>query len=70
MKDPRLAGVPLLVLANKQDIAAKKPSDISAALKVNELKTKWFVQGCVARDGIGLTDGFEWIARMIKERKA
>lgn len=64
-------GVPVLVLANKQD----QPGALSAAevkrLAVRELAaaTLTHVQGCSAVDGLGLQPGLEHLYEMILKRK-
>ncbi|CAD2218037.1 Arf/Sar family, other [Angomonas deanei] len=54
---------PILVFANKQDLAtAKDPQAVAEALQLNEFRDrKWHIQGCSAKTGDGLEDGVVWI---------
>lgn len=56
-------GVPVLVFANKQDLATSKdPQIIAEALQLAEFRDrKWHIQGCSAKTGQGLEDGITWI---------
>lgn len=65
-------GVPLLVLANKQDLPAALPvCEVEKLLTVHELgaNTLHHVQGCSAVDGQGLQMGLEKLYEMILKRK-
>ncbi|KAK6329299.1 ADP-ribosylation factor-like protein 4D [Coregonus clupeaformis] len=65
-------GVPVLVLANKQDLAsALSVSEVEKALAVHELNasTLHHVQSCSAVDGRGLQPGLEKLYEMILMRK-
>ena len=55
--------VPVLVFANKQDLAnAKTPAHIAEALLLTECRDrKWQIQGCSAKTGDGLEEGMSWI---------
>lgn len=54
--DDKLKHVPLLVFANKQDIAGSlKASEIAECLKLIKLKDRtWQIQGCSALEGTGI----------------
>ena len=58
----QLPGIPVLVYANKQDLAtAKTPDDVATALQLTECRDrKWQIQGCSAKTGEGLAEGMEW----------
>uniref|UniRef100_A0AAY5E9L7 ADP-ribosylation factor-like 4D n=1 Tax=Electrophorus electricus TaxID=8005 RepID=A0AAY5E9L7_ELEEL len=65
-------GVPVLLLANKQDLpAALAVSEVEKVLAVHELSanTLHHVQGCSAVDGQGLQQGLEKLYEMILKRK-
>uniref|UniRef100_A0A673I766 ADP-ribosylation factor-like protein 4D n=1 Tax=Sinocyclocheilus rhinocerous TaxID=307959 RepID=A0A673I766_9TELE len=65
-------GVPVLVLANKQDLSVALPvSEVEKVLAVHELSasTLHHVQGCSAVDGLGLQLGLEKLYDMILKRK-
>ena len=65
-------GVPVLVLANKQDQpGALSAAEVEKRLAVRELAaaTLTHVQGCSAVDGLGLQPGLEHLYEMILKRK-
>uniref|UniRef100_T1IKC8 ADP-ribosylation factor-like protein 11 n=1 Tax=Strigamia maritima TaxID=126957 RepID=T1IKC8_STRMM len=65
-------GVPILVLANKQDLpGAKDPSDIERMLGLHELGPNhlWHVQPACAIIGDGLDEGLEMLYEMIIKRR-
>jgi ADP-ribosylation factor-like protein 4 len=73
-KSPDNAGVPILVLANKQDLpGAKSPEEIEKALGLLELGQQnhfYHVQPACAIIGDGLDEGLDTLYEMIvKKRK-
>ncbi|MBN3323500.1 ARL4D protein, partial [Atractosteus spatula] len=65
-------GVPVLILANKQDVpAALSVTEVEKVLALHELSasTLHHVQGCSALDGQGLQPGLERLYDMILKRK-
>merc|ERR1712167_22180 len=60
LNDDKLAMVPVLVLANKQDIVnAMTPDEIGQNLSLTEVRDRpWFINGCNAKSGDGLQDAF------------
>ncbi|XP_078125860.1 ADP-ribosylation factor-like protein 4D [Sander vitreus] len=65
-------GVPVLVLANKQDLdGAMSASEVEKVLALHELSssTLHHTQGCSALDGQGLQPGLEKLYDMILKRK-
>ncbi|KAM6951264.1 ADP-ribosylation factor-like protein 4D [Aplochiton taeniatus] len=65
-------GVPVLVLANKQDLrSALSAGEVEKVLAVHELNaaTLHHVQSCSALDGQGLQQGLEKLYEMILKRK-
>lgn len=65
-------GVPVLVLANKQDLdGAMSASEVEKVLALHELSssTLHHSQGCSALDGQGLEPGLEKLYEMILKRK-
>ncbi|XP_010864811.2 ADP-ribosylation factor-like protein 4D [Esox lucius] len=71
-RTPENQGVPVLVLANKQDLAsALSLSEVEKVLAVHELSTstQHHIQSCSALDGEGLQPGLEKLYHMILKRK-
>lgn len=65
-------GVPMLVLANKQDLeGAMSATEVNKVLALHELSssTLHYTQGCSALDGQGLQPGLEKLYEMILKRK-
>uniref|UniRef100_A0A8C9STR0 ADP-ribosylation factor-like 4D n=1 Tax=Scleropages formosus TaxID=113540 RepID=A0A8C9STR0_SCLFO len=65
-------GVPVLILANKQDLAgAMSVAEVEKVLALHELSasTLHHAQGCSAVDGQGLQPGLEKLYEMILKRK-
>ncbi|CAN9511456.1 unnamed protein product [Ophioblennius macclurei] len=64
-----LRGVPLVVLANKQDLpGALNPEELCVKLDLMRLcdNRGWFVQPCSATTGMGLEEGFRRIVYLMK----
>lgn len=63
LKEERLAGAALLILANKQDIdGALREKEIVQCLELGKLKKRhWHLCGCSAMTGEGLLGGFDWL---------
>ncbi len=65
LSEDELAGVPLLVFCNKQDIdGALSPEEISEQLGLagGEKGREWSVRGSCATKGEGLEEGLDWCA--------
>ncbi|OMO56207.1 reverse transcriptase [Corchorus olitorius] len=68
LKEERLSGASLLILANKQDIkGALTPAEIAKVLNLEAMdKTRhWKIVGCSAYTGEGLLEGFDWLVQDI-----
>jgi small GTP-binding protein len=63
LADEELNGVPLLVFANKQDLARSlKVSDMADGLGLKKLRSRdWHIQGSSAPTGDGLFEGLDWL---------
>ncbi|XP_076095660.1 ADP-ribosylation factor-like [Mytilus galloprovincialis] len=63
--------VPVVVLANKQDLPnSPKPDVLEEALSLQKLKDrKWFIQGTCANSGDGLCEGLNEMAKFVKDFK-
>ncbi|KAJ1927920.1 ADP-ribosylation factor-like protein 2 [Tieghemiomyces parasiticus] len=70
LKEERLVGASLLVLANKQDIqGALTSEEIADRLGLAEVKTHhWRILPCSAVTGTNLLDGMDWIVNDIASR--
>eukprot|EP00922_Rhytidocystis_sp_ex-Travisia-forbesii_P032245 GHVS01047957.1.p1 GENE.GHVS01047957.1~~GHVS01047957.1.p1 ORF type:complete len:186 (-),score=28.40 GHVS01047957.1:429-986(-) len=71
LKEERLMGASLLVLANKQDLAGALTSEqIYQALDLESMSMSrhWCVKSCSAMTGDGLIDGIDWLVDDIAKR--
>lgn len=70
-KSPDNVGVPILVLANKQDmINAREPKELEKLLGLHELVNQsWYVQSACAITGDGLQEGLEALYEMVLKRR-
>ena len=70
-EEDKLAGVPLLVMANKQDLlSALSAADISVGLNLTAIRDRpWQICACSAKSGEGVQTGFEWLVKVVGERK-
>ncbi|XP_061703647.1 ADP-ribosylation factor-like protein 3 isoform X3 [Syngnathoides biaculeatus] len=68
LEEDDLAGVPLLVFANKQDLsAAMSASELAEGLDLHTVRDRmWQVQACSAVTAEGLQDGMSWVCRNIR----
>jgi ADP-ribosylation factor-like protein 3 len=71
-EEEKLAGVPLLVFANKQDLlSALSAADISIGLNLPAIRDRaWQIQACSAKTGEGLQEGMEWLVKTVADRQA
>lgn len=63
LDEEELRGVPLLVFANKQDVAGSaSAAEVSELLGLagGENARPWSVRACSALKGEGLNDGLDW----------
>jgi ADP-ribosylation factor-like protein 4 len=71
-KAPENSRVPILVLANKQDLpGAKDPTEVARILGLSDLNEKhlWHVQSSCSIIGEGLDEGLQILYDMINEKK-
>ncbi|CAF2952053.1 unnamed protein product [Rotaria sp. Silwood2] len=64
LKEDELRDIPVLILANKQDLPnAMSPSELTDKLDLEKLtrQRKWHIQATVATQKKGLQEGFEWL---------
>ena len=69
LKEEKLQNVPILVLANKQDLQnSMKASEVSELIGLVNLKDRtWQIQPCSAIDGTGLQEAMDWISKSVKK---
>lgn len=69
LEEEKLAAVPILVFANKQDLVQAAPAqEIADKLQLNKIRGRaWRIQGCSALSGEGIEDGIEWISQTLKD---
>ena len=72
LEEEKLAGVPLLVFANKQDLLNALPAaEIADGLNLMGIRDReWQIQPCSAKNGEGLTEGMEWVVGHVGKDKA
>ncbi|XP_076449448.1 ADP-ribosylation factor 1-like [Babylonia areolata] len=71
LSHPDMSGVPVVVLANKQDLPeAASVSEVGQKLKITEQrKRKWHVQGTCGTSGEGVYEAMQEMARLVKDFK-
>ncbi|XP_076436838.1 ADP-ribosylation factor-like protein 3 [Babylonia areolata] len=65
LEEEKLAGVPVLVFANKQDlVSASEAHEVSQNLGLSTLRDRqWQIQPCSALKGEGVKDGLDWMVK-------
>ena len=71
LEEDKLSGVPVIVLANKQDlVTALSPDEVADALNLYSIRDRpWQIQACSAKTGEGLQDGMEWLVKQVRPTK-
>jgi ADP-ribosylation factor-like protein 3 len=75
LSNERIKGVPILVMANKQDLAtAMNPGDIAVELELSLIRDRnWHIQGCsaITRDPkkSGVEDGLRWMKEELSPKQ-
>ena len=69
MNAPDLQGVPILVLANKQDLPHALPlNTLVSRLKLTDYRNRqWHCQTCCAKSGDDLYEGLDWLSKTLSE---
>ena len=67
IKEEDLQGVPIAILANKQDIeGALSDIEISESLELSEIKNnQWAIFKTIAKTGVGLDNAFKWLTGIL-----
>ena len=70
LMEERLAGASLLIFANKQDLAgALSTEQIAEAMRLQYITNRHCqIVACSAREGGGVSDGFDWIVKDVGSR--
>lgn len=70
LEESKLAGVPVLIFANKQDLEmAASADEISSKLGLTSMRDRdWQVQPCIAREGEGVKEGMQWVMKKVNSR--
>eukprot|EP00899_Mesostigma_viride_P016410 jgi/Mesvir1/24770/Mv22025-RA.1 len=65
LQEDKLAGVPLLVLANKKDLMhAIPPNELLEGLNLSSIRDRpWDLVACSAKTSEGLQQGMEWLVK-------
>ena len=68
LEEPKLANVPILVFANKQDlVTASTPASIAEVMHLETIRDRpWQIAACSAKTGAGLQEGMEWLTKSLK----
>ncbi len=68
--EPELVGVPLLVMANKQDLPnAMSVNEVYSRLKLGKIRDRpVFIQSCCATSGDGLYEGLDWLRDAVENK--
>jgi len=68
MNNDEMRDVPVVVIANKQDLPnAVSCGEMASKLGLDKLKNKWFIQSACAVTGEGIYEGMERMGQMVKE---
>jgi len=72
LEEEKLAGAPVLILANKQDLITAIPAkELSEMLMLHNIRDrKWQMQACSAKTGAGLQEGIQWVIKNAGEKGA
>ena len=70
LQEELLAGIPLLIFANKQDLLnAMSAGELMKELDLTSDKTRWtHIQACSAKTGEGLQEGISMLLENIKAK--
>ena len=68
LRSEEMNGVPVLIMANKQDMPnARTPADIASKLGLHELKDhRWHIQATSALSGSGVYEAMEQLSTLVK----
>uniref|UniRef100_A0A0G4HL79 ADP-ribosylation factor-like protein 3 n=1 Tax=Chromera velia CCMP2878 TaxID=1169474 RepID=A0A0G4HL79_9ALVE len=69
LESDKLAGIPVLVFANKQDLATALTSqEVAEEMKLHTITNRtWTIQACSAKTGEGLEEGMTWLVKTVNK---
>ncbi|CAH1259256.1 ARL3 [Branchiostoma lanceolatum] len=68
LEEDKLAGVPMLIFANKQDLFnAATATEISDGLGLGSIRRTWQIQACSAMSGEGV-EGMKWVIQTVSKK--
>ncbi len=69
LEEEKLAGVPLLIFANKQDLLnALAPAELTSGLNLHSIRDRqWQIMACSAKNGEGLQEGISFVLSELKD---
>ena len=72
LKEDQLRNLPVLILANKQDLpGAANCTEITQAFEMHKMADRdWYIQATCAPTGDGLIEGLQWVANTIKKNRS
>mmetsp|Transcript_40475 Transcript_40475/g.95077 ORF Transcript_40475/g.95077 Transcript_40475/m.95077 type:complete len:83 (-) Transcript_40475:257-505(-) len=70
LDEEKLSEVPLVILANKQDLMnAVPPETISTSLNLDSIRDRsWLIYPCSAKSNEGIREGMEWLIKQMNNR--
>jgi small GTP-binding protein len=70
LAEEELRGVPVVIMANKQDLAdAMKTEEVSQRLGLANIKNRaWMIFPTSATQGTGIRDAFDWLSEAMESR--
>merc|ERR1711871_1424616 len=71
LEEDKLAGIPVLVFANKQDLMSAVPADeLVETMNLMDIKDRpWQIQPCSAKTGENLQQGMEWVVGQVSKKE-
>ena len=64
-----MANCPVLVFANKMDMASLRPAQIVEKMGLHNSRRSWHLQPCCGLNGDGIIEGFEWLRKELNNKK-
>ena len=68
LEEDKVAGVPILIYANKQDLLSALPAEeIEETLRLNLITDRaWTIVACSAQTKEGLEEGISWLGETVE----